>query len=65
MTINMSEVLKIKETFPALNAKKINQLNNIVNRQNKPKPRIKMTTKGPSRKNIIIPMSSKNASSFM
>ena len=62
---NTSEVLKIKETFPSLNAQKIDQVNNIVNGQNKPKPRIKMTTKGPSRKHIIIPMSVKNVSSFM
>ena len=60
-----SDVLKIKETFPALNAKKIDQVNNIVNGQSKPKPCIKMTTKGPSRKQIIIPMSSDNISSFM
>ena len=64
-TINMSEVLKIKETFPALNAKKIDQVNNIVHGQNKSKPHTKMTTKGPSRKNIIIPMSSDNIVSFM
>ena len=60
-----SDILKIKEMFPALNAKKINQVNNIVHGQNKPKPRIKMTTKGLSRKYIIIPMSSDNTSSFM
>ena len=64
-TFNTSEVLKIKETFPALNAKKINQVNDIINGQSKFKPRIKMTTKGLSRKNIIIPMSSDNALSFM
>jgi len=64
-SVNTSEVLKIKETFPSLNAKKIDQVNNIVNGQSKPKPRIKMTTKGPSRKQIIIPMSSDNISSFM
>ena len=62
---NMSDVLKIKEAFPFLNAKKVDQVNNIVNRQSKPRPRIKMTTKGPSRKHIIIPMSAENASSFM
>ena len=62
---NTSEVLKIKETFPSLNAQKIDQVNNIVNGQNKAKPHIKMTTKGPSRKHIIIPMSSNNVSSFM
>jgi len=47
-----SEVLKIKETFPTLNAQKIDQVNNIVNGQSKPKP-------------CIIPMSSDNVSSFM
>ena len=62
---NASEILKIKETFPSLNAQKIDQVNNIVNEQTKAKPRIKMTTKGPSRKHIIIPMSSDNVSSFM
>ena len=64
-SINTSEVLKIKETFPSLNAQKIEQVNNIVNGQNKAKPRIKMTTKGPSRKQIIIPMSNDNIVSFM
>ena len=62
---NTSEVLKIKEMFPSLNAQKIDQVNNIVNGQSKPKPYIKMTMKGPSRKHIIIPMSVDNVSSFM
>ena len=62
---NTSEVLKIKEMFPSLNAQKIDQVNNIVNGQSKPKPRIKMTMKGPLRKHIIIPMSVDNVSSFM
>jgi len=35
-----SNVLKIKETFPALNAKKIDQVNSIVNGKNQQKPRI-------------------------
>jgi len=64
-SVNTSEVLKIKEMFPSLSAQKIDQVNNIVNGQNKPKPRIKMTTKGPSRKHIIIPMSVENTLSFM
>jgi len=64
-SVNTLEVLKIKETFPSLNAQKIDQVNNIVNSQIKPKPRIKMTTKGLSRKQIIIPMSGDNVTSFM
>jgi len=62
---NTSEVLKIKETFPSLNAQKVDQVNNIVNGQAKPKPHIKITTKGPSRKQVIIPMSRENINSFM
>ena len=59
------EVLKIKKAFPALNAKKINQINNIVKGNPKPKPQIQMTTKDPSRKQIIVPMSKENNSNFM
>ena len=62
---NTLEVLKIKEAFPALNAKKIDQVNNIIKGNPKPKPRIQMTTKGPSRKQIIILMSGENNSAFM
>ena len=64
-SISTSEVLKIKEAFPALNANKVDQINSIVNGQSKPKPRIRTTTKGPSRKQIIVPMSSDNISSFI
>jgi len=61
---NTSEVLKIKEAFPALNAK-IDQINNIVKGNPKPKPQIQMTTKGSSRKQVIVLMSSENNSIFM
>ena len=62
---NTLEVLKIKETFPFINAQKVDQVNNIINGQAKPKPCIKMTTKGSSRKQVIIPMSGENINSFM
>ena len=62
---NTSEVLKIKEMFPSLNAQKINQVNNIINGSTNPKPCIRMTTKGPSRKQVIIPMGGDNVISFM
>jgi len=60
-----SEVIKIKEAFPSIGAKKINQINNIVNGILKLKPHIKMTMKGPSRKHVIIPMSNDNNAKFM
>ena len=62
---NTSVVLKIKEVFLALNTNKIDQVNNIIKGNPKPKPHIQMTTKGPSRKQVIIPMSGDNNSIFM
>jgi len=62
---NMSDVLKIKKAFLALNANKIDQVNSIVKGNPKPKPRIQITTKGPSRKQMIIPMSKENNNAFM
>jgi len=64
-SVNTSEVLKIKEAFPALNAKKIDQINNIIKGNPKPKPRIQMMTKSLSRKQVIVLMSSENNSIFM
>jgi len=61
----MSEIIKIKEAFLSINAKKINQINNIVKGNPEPKPHIQMTTKGPSRKQVIIPIGKDNISNFM
>ena len=37
-SVSTLDMLKIKETFPSLNAQKINQVNSIINSQNKSKP---------------------------
>ena len=58
-------MLEIKEAFPALNMKKIDQISNIVKDNLKPKPHIQMTTKGLFRKQVIITMSSENNNIFM
>ena len=59
------EVIKIKEIFPALNAQKVDQIHKIVNDTLKSKLRIQMTTKGSSRKHIIILISNDNILKFM
>ena len=63
-TASTSDVLKIKESFPALNAKQIDRVNNIIKDNPNPKPHIKMTTKGPSRKQVIVPISNDNTIFF-
>ena len=50
--------LKIKETFPNFPNNKIDSIQKVINgSNNKAKPRLNMTTKGPSCKQVIIPMS--------
>ena len=51
--------------FLSIGAKKIDQINEIVKGSPKPKHQINMTTKGPSRKQVIFPMSSDNRDKFM
>ena len=62
---HLFEIIKIKNTFPALSTRKIDQIHKIVNSSLNAKPHIQMTTKGPSRKQIIILMSSDNIAKFM
>ena len=59
--ISISEIIKIKKAFPSINVQKINQINNIVKDNPKPKPCIQMTTKGSSRKQVIISNFMKNS----
>ena len=55
------ETLKIKEAFSKLQNKKIKIVQKIINSQDKPKPKINMTTKGLSHKQVIVLMKSKDA----
>ena len=60
-----SDMIKIKNMFPSIGAKKIDQINKIVKRSPKPKCQINMTTKRPLHKQVIFPMSSDNRDKFM
>jgi len=60
-----ADVIKIKETFPSIGVKEIDQINNIVRGPSKSKSHTQMTTKGPSRKRIIIPIVKNNINKFM
>jgi len=59
-------MLKIKEMFLKLQNKKIDQVQKIINGNNsKPKPQINITTKGPSHKQIIVPISKEAANKYI
>jgi len=55
-----TNLLKLHEAFSALPANKIIEMNNISTGKTNPKPKIQITTKGPSRKSILIPMDTNN-----
>jgi len=55
-----SKILKIKEIPPKLQVNKIENIYKIINGDSKSKPRLNMTTKDPSRKQVIIFMSNDN-----
>ena len=62
---SITDVIKIKEIFPLVSVKEINQINNIIKEPLKPKPHIQMTTKGLSRRQVIIPMTKNNIDKIM
>ena len=63
---NIGNILKIKENFPKLSNKKIKEINkSIFGKMDKPRPRINMTTRELSCKQIIIPISMDNANKFI
>lgn len=62
---NVSNILKLKENYPNLLTKKIENIQKIINDLGKLKPCIKMTTKGPPQKYIIVSMGKDNISKFM
>ena len=51
--------------FPNLQAEKIKNIQKIINREGKLKPRLNMMTKGPSRKQVIVPISNNNKVKFI
>ena len=60
------EMLKIKKMFPNLSNKKTKEMQKVINSSNeKVKPKINMTTKGPSRKQVIIPMNNNIVKEFI
>ena len=65
LTLKVSDMIKIKENYSSLPTKKIKNIHKIINNLDKLKSRINMTTKGLSRKQIIILMDNDNKTKFM
>jgi len=60
--LNVEDVLYIKDIFSTLPANKVAEIMDIINKNiGAKKPKINITTKGLSRKQIIIPITNSNA----
>ena len=60
------KMLKIKEAFPNLSNKKIEEMQKVINgSKDKVKLKINMTTKGPFRKQVIVPMNNDITKEFI
>ena len=62
---NIKKVIKIKKNFLNLLTKKIKEIQQIINRSKKKKLRFNMTTKKPSRRQILVSMSLSNSAKIM
>jgi len=62
---NIKDIVKIKENFLNLSAEKVEEVHKVLNNSKKDKSEFNMTTKGPFRKQVIIPMSLLNTNRFM
>ena len=59
--INVEDIVHIKDSILTLSPKKIVKVSKILNKLSIVKPKIKMTTKESSRKQVIIPMNLNNS----
>ena len=62
---SISEILKIKENFPNMSLKKIEDIHKMINNSSKTKLRINMTIKRLSKQQIINPMGTNNIFKFI
>ena len=66
MSSIMMDILKLKDIFPSLPNKKIDLVQKVINSSSrKSKPKINMTTKSPSQKQVIIPMNNNLSKRFI
>jgi len=62
---NVSDILKLEENFSSLPAKKIEGIHRIINNMDKVKSCLNITMKGPSRKQVIVPMNKDNINNIL
>ena len=62
---NINDIIKIKENFLNISTKKFKKIHKVLNELKLNKPKFNMTTKGPSRKQVIVLMSLTNSERFM
>jgi len=62
---NVSDILKLKENFSSLPAKKIEEIHRIINNMDKVKSCLNIIMKSPSRKQVIVSMNKDNINNIL
>lgn len=62
---NIKYIVEIKDNFPNLSAKKIKEVYKVLNEPKKDKPRLNITIKGLSGRQVLVPMSLNNSEKFI
>ena len=66
LSSKVEDILQVKEAFPSLSANEVGKILKVKNSsESKMKPKLNMTTRGLSRKEVIIPMTKSNAKLIM
>jgi len=63
--INIKDIMKIKDNFSNLSAKKIEEVHKFLNMPKNKKPRLNMTMKDLLRRQVLVLISSANLEKFM
>ena len=63
--MNIKEIVKIKEKFPNLLTKKIEKAHKVINKTRKERPKINMTFKSLSQRQMLVSINQSNSAKFM
>ena len=63
--MNIKEIVKIKENLPNLLTKKIEEVHKVINKTRKERPKINITFRSLSQRQVLVSMNQFNSAKFM
>ena len=63
--MNIKEIVKIKENLLNILTKKIEEVYKVINKTRKERPKINMTFRSPSQRQVLVPINQSNSAKFI